>query len=491
LKYADAAAQFGIAGGKSAVQNIVKGGPYEAFIGFKRQRMVPPSVFEIEVKLVDQAIILRNRHLPVSRLVIMQNFATLPIYSSNILSQIMQIIGNLVKRDIQSRPNLPEDEFTFLQTFDVGEKFIRGVIERRQLKSIGLHGEGADADEALKLPSTIARMNELREIIAEYPRSQVYNQDESGLYFRCLPNRTYLFETKEFKRARGSKVMKDKSRLTEYMCTSADGKKVPLAFIGKSKRPRCFRNNPILQGAHYFDQKNAWSDAVVYQEWFDTVFLPFVRAQNDEPILLLQDNHTSHDGVHDPRGQVRVEGLPPNITSRKQPMDAGIIKTSKTHYRYELLRHTVAVALGNPLPDDFPQGGLAAGRKADVGDAIHIALKAWDKVSAHTIVRCWLKCDLLPENDLVAMTRAHGKAEVDSVMEMMNSLVLSIPENVPSKQLAGIRTAIEDSDGAIEHWVNLEDDPLVQEAEVLDSLVDNEDPDEVKLQCYNHYYTLK
>ena len=40
-------------------------------------------------------------------------------------------------------------------------------------------------------------MNELREIIAEYPRSQVYNQDESGLYFRRLPNRTYLFETKE------------------------------------------------------------------------------------------------------------------------------------------------------------------------------------------------------------------------------------------------------------------------------------------------------
>ena len=107
----------------------------------------------------------------------------------------MQIIGNLVKRDIQSRPNLPKDEFTFLQTFDVGEIFIRGVIERRQLKSIGLHGEWADADEALKLPFTIDRMNELREIIAEYPRSQVYNRDESGLYFRCLPKWTYLYSS--------------------------------------------------------------------------------------------------------------------------------------------------------------------------------------------------------------------------------------------------------------------------------------------------------
>jgi hypothetical protein len=109
LKYADAAAQFGIAGGKSAVQNIVKSGPYETLLGFKRQRMVPSCVFEIE-----------NR--------------------------------SKVKEDIQGQPDLPEEEAIFLQTFDVGEKFIRGIIERRGLKSIGLHGEGADADEALKLP---------------------------------------------------------------------------------------------------------------------------------------------------------------------------------------------------------------------------------------------------------------------------------------------------------------------------------------------------
>jgi hypothetical protein len=48
LKYADAAAQFGIAGGKSTVQNIVKSGHYETLLGFKRQCMVPSCVFEIE-----------------------------------------------------------------------------------------------------------------------------------------------------------------------------------------------------------------------------------------------------------------------------------------------------------------------------------------------------------------------------------------------------------------------------------------------------------
>jgi hypothetical protein len=58
LKNTDAAAQFCIARGKSAVQNIVKSGPYETVLGFKRQRMVPSCVFEIETKFVDQAIVL-------------------------------------------------------------------------------------------------------------------------------------------------------------------------------------------------------------------------------------------------------------------------------------------------------------------------------------------------------------------------------------------------------------------------------------------------
>jgi hypothetical protein len=89
---------------------------------------------------------------------------------------------------------------------------------------------------------------------------------------------------------------------------------------------------------------------------------------------------------------------------------------------------------------------------------------------------------------VVALTRAHGKADVDSLLDQMSSLVLSIPANVPSVVLADIRAAIEDSDGAIEHWVNLEDDSNVQQAEVMDSLVDDADSDdEVRLQCSIHH----
>ena len=253
-------------------------------------------------------------------------------------------------------------------------------------------------------------------VIANYPPCNIYNMDETGLYYRCLPNRSHIFTDETRNWVRGSKSMKDKNRLTVYFCTSATRVKVRLSVIGTSQRLRCFRRNAVLSSATYFSQKNAWSDDVVCRLWFGTVFLEHVRAVTTSPVLLLMDNHSSHNRLIDPSGQVRVESLPPNVTARKQSMDAGVIKTFKTLYRSDLLSHTCSVAFGKPLPDDFPKGGLSAGRKADVGDALHLAVQAWDRVHTSTIVGCWMKTGLLPDSVENTLTRAHGKTEVVSLL---------------------------------------------------------------------------
>ena len=95
-------------------------------------------------------------------------------------------------------------------------------------------------------------------------------------------------------------------------------------------------------------------------------------------MLLLTDNHSSYNRLIDPSG---VVSLPPNVTARKPSMDAGIIKTFKTLYRSDLLSHTCSVAFEKPLPE----GGLSSRRKADVGDALHLAVQAWDRVCTSTI----------------------------------------------------------------------------------------------------------
>ena len=94
--------------------------------------------------------------------------------------------------------------------------------------------------------------------------------------------------------------------------------------------------------------------------------------------------------------------------------------------------------------------------------------RAWNKIATSTIVRCWVKSGLLKEHMEAQLTRSHGKANIESVMSAMASLALSIPDNIANPELAEVREAQRASDGALEHWANLEDDPLVQEATITD-----------------------
>ena len=95
--------------------------------------------------------------------------------------------------------DITKTDRAILSKFQVGDKYIRGLTERRHLKSRGLHGEGADADFALQMPSTITRLEKVMLVIANYPPCNVYNMDETGLYYRCLPNRSYIFTDKKRK----------------------------------------------------------------------------------------------------------------------------------------------------------------------------------------------------------------------------------------------------------------------------------------------------
>ena len=99
--------------------------------------------------------------------------------------------------------------------------------------------------------------------------------------------------------------------------------------------------------------KNAWSDDVECRQWFETVFVEHISAVTTGPVLLLMDNHSSYNRLLDLSGQVRIESLPPNVTTRKQSMDAGIIKTFKTLCRSDLLSHTCSATAGR-LPKGRP-----------------------------------------------------------------------------------------------------------------------------------------
>lgn len=95
--------------------------------------------------------------------------------------------------------------------------------------------------------------------------NQLYNAEESGIYFRMLPTPTRTYVKATEKSAPGRKIPKE--RLTFVLTANADGShKVKPLLIGKSKNPRCFKgfDNPLP----YANSKAAWMTRNIFRDWF-------------------------------------------------------------------------------------------------------------------------------------------------------------------------------------------------------------------------------
>jgi hypothetical protein len=66
----------------------------------------------------------------------------------------------------------------------------------------------------------------------------IFNADESGLFFSILPEKTYAFKDDSCHRGKRSK-----DAITVLVCANMDGcGTVPLLVTGKSEKPRCFKH---------------------------------------------------------------------------------------------------------------------------------------------------------------------------------------------------------------------------------------------------------
>ena len=126
---------------------------------------------------------------------------------------------------------------------------------------------------------------------------------------------------------------------------------------------------------------------VLYGEW--------VRNWDDElrlqghTILLLQDNCTGHI-VPEGLTNIRIENFSANLTPHVQPMDAGIIRCFKAHYRARYIHRAI----------DRYDGGITPSEIYDINqlEGMRLAQMAWNEVDAATICHCWLKAGILPES---------------------------------------------------------------------------------------------
>ena len=131
--------------------------------------------------------------------------------------------------------------------------------DRHSIKFKKQHGEKQDADD-FSAERWIVEV--LPDLLKDYQPRDIFNADETGLYWRAIPDGTMSFKGAE---ASGAKIAKD--RMTLLLACNMDGsEKLEPLVIGKSKNPRCFKNVTKLP-VPYDANKNAWMTAEIWKGW--------------------------------------------------------------------------------------------------------------------------------------------------------------------------------------------------------------------------------
>lgn len=104
-----------------------------------------------------------------------------------------------------------------------------------------------------------------------------------------------------------------------------------------------------------------------------------MAAQRKRKSLLLIDNAPSHIYDKTKLKWLQVEELDPNLTAHIQPLDGGIIRAFKAHYRRLYLRHVL----------ERDEAGEEDIWHINQLEGMRLAEEAWSVVSTSTIVNCW------------------------------------------------------------------------------------------------------
>ena len=262
-----------------------------------------------------------------------------------------------------------------IKEFQGSEGWLSRFKKRNSIIFKSVQGEAGDVAPA---DTEIWREEILPNLLKQYKPYDIYNIDECGLFYQLLPDRTLSFIGEK---CEGGKL--SKQRLTVLLVANMSGSdKLPPLVIGKFARPRCFKNVHRLP-VSFEANKRAWMTSDIFEKYIKA-FDQKMAARNRR-ILLIIDNCSAHPIINGLLA-IRLEFLPPNTTSRTQPMDQGVIHSFKTHYRKLLLRSRLAA--------------LDANRQYNctVLDALHHINAAWTSVSSVTIANCFTKAGMIPNN---------------------------------------------------------------------------------------------
>lgn len=267
-----------------------------------------------------------------------------------------------------------------IESFKASEGWFARFRERHELVFRSVCGEKASVDESV---TTEWRNVKLLEHIAAYEPRDVFNADETALFFRALPDKTVTFKGDA---CIGGK--KCKQRITVLLAANMTGtERLPLLVVGKALKPRCFKNVKSLP-VEYTANRKAWMTSDIFRGWLQQLDRHF--TSKDRKIIMVVDNCSAHNCTVELKS-IKVVFLPPNTTSALQPMDQGIIHYVKSKYRKHLLERMILCSEAGKL------------YQVDLLGAVHIIAHVWKNTPPQVIANCFRHSGFVrPEHAAVA-----------------------------------------------------------------------------------------
>ncbi|XP_037564678.1 tigger transposable element-derived protein 4-like [Dermacentor silvarum] len=230
-------------------------------------------------------------------------------------------------------------------------------------------GEAAAAD---KEGADEWQHNELQEALAAYDAADIFNFDESALFYCLLPDRTLAFKNEK---CTGGKHAKNRVSVA-FGVNMTGSEKLPLMVIGRYGKPRCFKGARLPSDVIYKHNKKAWMTAQLFEEYVRQLDRRFAAKKRN--VLIVLDNASAHVDL-DNLTAIKLLFLPPNTTALAQPLDQGIIRSVKQTYRKNLLRRMLLV--------------MDSGKTytIDLLGAVHLLAHSWREVQPATIQNCFAR----------------------------------------------------------------------------------------------------
>ena len=207
--------------------------------------------------------------------------------------------------------------------------------------------------------------------MSKYELKDICNANEFGLFYQAFPDKGECCSG-----GKHSKV-----RLTGLAACNATGEKLPLFVIGVSPKPCYFSGIKSLHCRYRSQKKELHGWGFVYRmgEEPERKF-----AAQDRKIALIVHNYPAHNIV-DGLKAIELIFLPPDATSKTQPMDQGVIRSLKAFYRHSIIKRYITSI----------DGGRST--KFNMLEAMTLLTAAWECVSQITLVNCFRKAGISSE----------------------------------------------------------------------------------------------